>query len=192
MGKLILVRHGQTEMNASRTYYGRLDPPLNNIGIEQIKRTRDTLSSLSKYDKIYSSTLLRAKETANICNYLDLPIIYSDKLVELDFGIFEGLKYDEIAEKYPSEVKKATEEWKTYNYQTGESLFEMYDRVVDFLKALDYTKDNLIIAHWGPLNCILSHFLSNKLDAYWKYKFENGGIVILEGDIDFCYLSKFI
>lgn len=192
MGKLILVRHGQTEMNAKKIYYGRLNPPLNDFGMEQIKNTREILAQSISYDKIYASPLLRAKQTAEICNYLDLPINYSENLRELDFGIFEGLKYKEICEKYPEEMKKAETEWETFNYITGESPIQMYERVVKFLKTLDLKKNNLIVAHWGTLNCILSHFLTKNLDGYWKYKFENGGIAILEGDIDFCYLTKFI
>ena len=191
MGKLILVRHGQTELNANRIYFGRLDQSLNDFGISQIKETREKLLE-HKYDYIYSSPLLRAKESAEICNYINLPINYSNDLMELDFGIFEGLTYEEILKKYPNEIEKAEKNWQTYNFQTGETPLEMYDRVLNFLKSLNFEKDNLIIAHWGVLNCILSHYLSNKLEAYWKYKFEHGGIAILEGTFKFSYLIKFI
>lgn len=191
MGRLILVRHGQTELNANKIYFGRLDPPLNNLGISQIKNTREILLEYS-YDYIYSSPLLRAKESAEICNYLNLPINFSKDLMELNFGIFEGLSYEEILKKYPDEIKKAENNWQTYNFQTGEAPKEMYQRVINFLKTLDFEKNNLIIAHWGVLNCILSHYLSKELDAYWKYKFEHGGIAILEGTFEFSYLLKFI
>ena len=191
MGRLILVRHGETELNANRIYFGRLNPSLNKVGIEQIKKTKEKLLKY-EYDHIYSSPLLRAKESAEICNYLKLPINYSDELKELDFGIFEGLTYNEILEKYPKQMKRAEKEWKTYNFETGETPIEMYKRVIGFLKKLDFEKNNLIVAHWGVLNCILSHYLSNELDAYWKYKFENGGIAILEGTLEFSYLVKFM
>lgn len=191
MGKLILIRHGQTEMNANRLYFGRLDPPLNDVGIEQIKNTREKFLEYN-YDRIYSSPLKRAKETAEICNHKLFEIEYADELMEIDFGIFEGLTYEEIVEKYPVEIKKAEKEWQTYDYETGESLKEMQKRVVGFLSKLDFSKTNVLVAHWGVINCILSHYMSGNLDSYWKFKVENGGIAILEGDLNFCYLTKFI
>lgn len=191
MGKLILIRHGQTELNANRVYFGRLDPSLNTVGLEQIKYTREKFIEYN-YDKIYSSPLKRAKETAEICNHLSLEIEYSNELMEIDFGIFEGLTYEEIVEKYPVEIKKAEKEWQTYDYETGESLKEMQKRVVGFLSKLDFSKTNVLVAHWGVINCILSHYMSGNLDSYWKFKVENGGIAILEGDLNFCYLTKFI
>ncbi|WP_022818882.1 histidine phosphatase family protein [Fusobacterium russii] len=191
MGKLILVRHGETDLNKNKIYFGKLNPGLNETGKEQIKKTKEKLLNY-RYDFIYSSPLLRAKQSAEICNYLNLPINYSDNLRELDFGVFEGLTFDEIQEKYPNEVKKAEKEWKTYNFETGEAPNQMYLRVMEFLKSLNFEKDNLIVAHWGVLNSILSHYLANELDGYWKYKFENGGIAILEGSFEFSYLIKFM
>lgn len=191
MGKLILVRHGETDLNRNKVYFGKLDPELNKTGIEQIKKAKEKLMDYS-YDYIYSSPLLRAKQSAEICNYLNLPINYSDNLKELDFGIFEGLSFNEIQKKYPDEIKKAEKEWKTYNFETGEAPTQIYLRVIEFLKSLNFEKDNLIVAHWGVLNSILSHYLANELDGYWKYKFENGGIAILEGTYEFAYLVKFM
>lgn len=191
MGKLILIRHGQTTMNAQKLYYGRLNPDLTDLGISQAEKARDLIKDIH-YDKIYSSPLLRAKKTAEICNYLNLDINFEDDLMELDFGIFEGLKYEEIFDKYPLEMKKFDEDWKTYNYQTGESPVEMYERVVKFLKSLDFSKNNLIIAHWGVINSILSFFFSGNLDSYWKFGLKNGAVVILEGDINFAHLVKFV
>ena len=189
MGKLILVRHGQTEMNAQNLYFGKLNPPLNDLGIEQAYMAKEKLSNIA-YDCIYSSPLERTKETAEICNYLDKEIIYDSRLEEINFGIFEGLTFKEISEKYPVEVKKMKEDWKEYNYVTGESPKEMFQRAVSFLETLDYTKNNLIVAHWGIINCIISYFISGNLDSYWKFKIQNASIVIFEGNFEFSYLTK--
>ena len=70
--------------------------------------------------------------------------------------------------------------WKTFNYITGESPKEMFERAVSFLETLDYTKDNLVISHWGIINCIISYFVSGTLDTYWKFKVDNCSIVIFE------------
>ena len=189
MGKLILIRHGQTEMNAQSLYFGKLNPPLNDLGISQAYQAREKLLNID-YDNIYSSPLERAKQTAEICNYLDKDIIYDSNLEEINFGIFEGLTFKEISEKYPVEVKKMKEDWKEYNYVTGESPKEMLQRAVSFLEILDYTKNNLIVAHWGIINSIISYFISGNLDSYWKFKIQNASIVIFEGNFEFSYLTK--
>ena len=132
----------------------------------------------------------RAKQTAEICNYLDKDISYNSKLEEINFGIFEGLTFKEISEKFPDEVKKMEENWKDYNYITGESPKEMFQRVISFLETLDYSKNNLIIAHWGIINCIISYFVSGSLDTYWKFEIKNGAVVIFEGNFEFSYLTK--
>ena len=189
MGKLILIRHGQTEMNAQNLYFGKLNPPLNDLGIEQAYMVKEKLSNIA-YDCIYSSPLERAKETAEICNYLDKDINYNSKLEEINFGIFEGLTFKEISEKFPDEVKKMEENWKDYNYITGESPKEMFQRAISFLETLDYSKNNLVVAHWGIINCIISYFISGNLDSYWKFKIQNASIVIFEGNFEFSYLTK--
>ena len=189
MGKLILVRHGQTEMNAQSLYFGKLNPPLNDLGICQAYQVKEKLLNID-YDMIYSSPLERAKQTAEICNYLDKEIIFDSNLEEINFGIFEGLTFKQISEKYPNEVKKMEEDWKSFNYVTGESPKEMFQRAVSFLKTLDFSKNNLIVAHWGIINCIISYFISGSLVSYWKFKIQNASIVIFEGNFEFSYLTK--
>ena len=191
MGKLILVRHGQTEMNAQSLYFGKLNPPLNDLGINQAYQAKEKLLNIDyDYDIIYSSPLERARQTAEICNYLDKKIIFDTNLEEINFGIFEGLNFKQILEKYPNEVKKMKEDWKNFNYITGESPNEMFQRAISFLKNLDFSKNNLIVAHWGIINCIISYFISGNLDSYWKFKIQNASIAIFEGDFEFSYLTK--
>lgn len=179
MGKLILVRHGQTDMNLDGLYFGWLDPSLNEKGIEQAQKARESMKKIS-YDNIYSSDLLRASETAQIVNYLEKDIVFDSRIRELNFGIFEGLSYEEIVTKYPVESEISLKEWRTYNFETGESPTDLQRRAVEFVESLDLEKDNLVVTHWGVINCILSWYFSNELDSYWKYSVENGGLCVIE------------
>lgn len=188
MGKLIIVRHGQTQMNVEGIFFGKLDPGLNEMGRVQCKKAGDILKKYG-YDAIYSSDLLRASETAELINYLKLPIKFDKRLQEIDFGIFEGLSYKEIKEKYPVECEKSKNEWKTFDFVTGESLERLQSRAIEFVESLDKTKNNLVVTHWGVINCILSWYFSNKLESYWKYSVENGGICIIEFADDFPILK---
>ena len=56
MGKLILVRHGQTEMNAQGLYFGKLNPPLNDLGINQAYEAKNKLLNID-YDKFRRNKL---------------------------------------------------------------------------------------------------------------------------------------
>lgn len=179
MGKLIIVRHGQTQMNVEGIFFGKLNPGLNEMGRVQCKKAEDILKKHG-YEAVYSSDLLRATETAELVNYLKLPIKFDKRLQEIDFGIFEGLSYKEIKEKYSEECEKSKNEWKTFDFVTGESLERLQSRAVEFVESLDKTKNNLVVTHWGVINCILSWYFSDKLESYWKYSVENGGVCIIE------------
>lgn len=188
MGKLIIVRHGQTQMNVDSLFFGKLDPELTELGKKQAEGARQKLKKF-KYDNIYSSDLKRASQTAQIVNYMNKEIVYDKRLQEIDFGIFEGLTYSEIKEKYPEECKKSQLDWENYDFETGESPKEMQERAVSFIKSLDLEKDNLIVTHWGVIGCILSWYLSSRLQSYWKYSIDNGGIAVIEFCDDFPVLT---
>lgn len=181
MGKIILVRHGETDMNKEKLYHGILDPQLNHVGIKQAEKAYNIVKNIS-YNKIFSSPLKRAYKTAEILNYKNLDIEISDKIKELNFGIFEGLSYQEILNKYPDELKIAIKNWKNYNFKIGESPYELQKRAVKFINSLDKNFNYLIITHWGVICTILSYYFSHDLDAYWKFKIDNCGIVIIDFD----------
>lgn len=180
MGKVILVRHGESEMNRDGLFFGWLDPKLTEKGIEQAHKAKSIIESF-EYDEIYSSDLSRARETAEIVNYQGLPVKVSQELRELNFGIFEGLTYIEIKEEFPDEVKLWKEKWQEYNYENGENVTQLQRRAVEFLKTLDKDKkDIVVVTHWGVINCILSYYITGGLDGYWKFALDTGGVSILE------------
>lgn len=180
MGKVILIRHGESELNIKGVYYGVLNPGLTEKGREQAKKTREILKSIN-YNKIYCSDLKRAVHTAEIVNVKELELLIDEELRELNFGIFEGHTYEELLEKYPNELEKSRENWENYNYITGESVTELQKRAVNFInKKVNLDENTVLVTHWGIINTILSHYFSNGLDAYWKFSVKNAGVVIIE------------
>ena len=104
--KFILVRHGETEWNTSRKFGGHTDVPLNDTGRKQAKAAGEKLMG-EHIDRVYCSDLSRAVDTAEaIMHYHDLKVEYDAKIREMNFGIWEGLTYDEIHEGYPEEAEK--------------------------------------------------------------------------------------
>lgn len=179
MGRLILVRHGESQLNRDGIFYGQLDPELTEKGVRQAEEAKEVLRDFH-YDEIYVSDLVRARDTARILNHRELEVIETERLRELNFGIFEGLKYDEILEKYPEEEALWREQWQDYDYENGESVRELQKRAVEFVEEkIEEDKDILVVAHWGVINCVLSHYLTGGLEGYWKFATDNCGIAVI-------------
>ena len=94
---IYLVRHGQTDWNVEKRLMGLTDISLNESGILQAKLLGKEASQL-KIDRIFSSNLLRAKETAEIINkFINVDISLDERLKELNYGVIEGKILKEIS-----------------------------------------------------------------------------------------------
>lgn len=195
MGKLILIRHGETDLNRDKKFFGWLDPTLNELGKNQAKSAMKKTEKIlvgNRNVKIYTSPLKRALETCEIIAGENFEWEISHELKEINFGIFEGLSYEEILEKYPQESKIAFTQWENYNFEIGESPRELQKRVVTFVEEqLDLKEVNIIVTHWGVINSILSYFFSKDLEAYWKFSLKNGGIALISFNEGFPVLEGF-
>ena len=93
---IYLLRHGQTDWNKVGRMQGQTDIPLNQIGIESAYRAVESVLQ-KKITSIYSSDLLRAKQTAEIINsYLNVPLNFDKRLREIGYGDIEGKLKEEI------------------------------------------------------------------------------------------------
>jgi probable phosphoglycerate mutase len=89
-----LVRHGQTERSARSAYSGRLDVPLTEAGHEQAQRAAQQLAGAG-IDAVVTSPLVRARDTAQaIADAAGVPLTVDERLIEIDYGPFEGLDRD--------------------------------------------------------------------------------------------------
>ncbi len=181
--EIILVRHGETDMNKNHLYFGHLDPSLNETGKKQLERSKCSLRKIENIDEIneiYCSPLKRCIESLDILEISkNININYDDDFKELNFGIFEGKTYKEICENYPEEVKRMKVEWRTFKVEGSESLEELEKRVVSKLEEIFEAKKGkkiLLVAHAGVIKILLSHYLVGNVDLYWKLKIDNGAI----------------
>lgn len=92
--KIHLIRHGLTDGNLKQQYIGVTDLPLAGAGVAQLKQLKSEMD-YPKVDKVYSSPMLRCRQTANIL-YPAKDIQLVDKLREIDFGEFEGKTANEL------------------------------------------------------------------------------------------------
>jgi broad specificity phosphatase PhoE len=100
VGRLLLVRHGQSTWNADGRWQGQEDPPLSTVGVRQARLAAE---SLGTFDVIASSPLERALTTATIIADASGtgPVLVDADLVERHAGGFQGLTRAEIEERYP-------------------------------------------------------------------------------------------
>ncbi len=170
MSRLLLVRHGETELNSSERFWGHTDVALSAAGLRQAEQLCHRLAT-EKIDITYSSNLKRASLTAETIASRHKPeIIICPELREIDFGQLEGLTFDEICQLYP----KMAELWTNWDLQTkfpgGESVDELDTRVSKFLDRLQKHAPEetiLIVAHSAPLRLLICHLLKIEL-WHWR------------------------
>jgi len=189
MTKLILIRHGESTLNKEGVYFGTLDPSLTENGIEQMNLLNNEIPN---YDFIYSSPLQRAKESAEVLNYKKLDTIYDSRLLELNFGDFEGLTYTEILEKYPTEAEIWKNEGISYKFPNGNSILDLEKSIVSFVEEIkNSNKTFLLVTHFGVISSILSHYISDNITNFWKFKSALASVTILEFHDSFPVLRLF-
>ncbi|KAB8137453.1 histidine phosphatase family protein [Gracilibacillus oryzae] len=90
MTRIVFVRHGNTDWNIEKRAQGHSSNSLNEMGFRQAELVARRLSE-EKWDMLYASDLLRAKQTAEIISsQINLPIIFDQRLRERNRGIIEG------------------------------------------------------------------------------------------------------
>jgi broad specificity phosphatase PhoE len=105
-GRLVIVRHGRTGHNAARVIQGQLDVELDEVGRAQAAAVAPRLAELAPA-AIVSSDLRRAAETAApVAALTGLTVRLDKRLRERDFGLWQGLHGNEIAERYPAEYAR--------------------------------------------------------------------------------------
>lgn len=146
---IYLMRHG---MDDEKFIGGHSDVSLVSEGVKQVINARDFVDNNLYINKIITSDIRRAIETAKIMNSHRLGTIeYSKKLRELDKGELTGLRKEVAAIRY-SEFVNLND--KSVCYPGGESLVGFYERIKrDFNDIL--SQDNtLVVTHRGVINMI--------------------------------------
>jgi alpha-ribazole phosphatase len=179
--KIILVRHGQTEWNALKKYQGQIDIPINNVGRDQAARAGKYLADREKVEAIYCSDLSRTRETADIiAGSLNLKPIPDKRLRELSFGLWEGLTFTEVYEKYPQEFDNWYNDTFKIKVPEGESFNDLIERALSVIKEIinKHTGTVVVVTHGGVVKGILSQTVQE--NDLWKTTVEPGSITYIE------------
>ena len=136
MKTIIMVRHGQSETNVLKVFTGQIDAALTDTGREQAQMMAQYLDKY-KVDKIYVSSLSRALETAQpIAQRQNCPVEKRDDLMEINAGLWQGMTFTDIAEKYPETYRTWKEDTANAAPEGGETCRQLYERATVVLKEV--------------------------------------------------------
>ncbi len=178
--RMILIRPGETDWSYKKRYCSFNDIPLNKRGKAQARQVSKRLRGFDVH-KIYSSDMKRAFQFARTV-FKGRHIKKSPGLREIDFGVFEGLKYQKIIDKYPEIYTRWIDSPTEVTIPEGENLEDMAERTRKVLvKILSSSKGKTaaIFAHAGPIKVILCDSLKLDLNQIWKVKTELASINII-------------
>lgn len=159
---LILIRHGYSEANEGGFIAGFLDVHLTALGVRQAELTAEVLSDYA-IDRLYSSDLLRAVETAApLARVKGLSIIRKSGLREIDTGDWTGRTFDELSAEYPEDFRIWREELGRFRCPGGESIAQLSRRVVRTLEVIIAEKSGktvCVVTHATPIRVLQAHWL---------------------------------
>ncbi len=142
MLKIILVRHGHSVSNLSKTFTGHRDEPLSEVGKLQAQRVSEYLYKNYKVDKIYSSDLCRAVDTVKeFARLSKLEIIKDSRLREMFGGRWEGELFEDLFKMFPEDYKVWQQTPGLACPTDGESYEEVQKRIVKFVEDIANTDD---------------------------------------------------
>lgn len=163
MGKVYVIRHGETDYNVENRYCGSTDVDINENGIEQAYKVAEELRS-KDIDYIVVSSLIRAKHTADIINkLLNVPCAVCDDIVEICMGVYEGLTKEEIQKIYP-------EMWAACAPEGRESKENVQKRVFSTLEQLKekYNDKNILIVTHGYITKVIFIYFKQCSDEEFR------------------------
>lgn len=187
--EIYIVRHGQTEWNALRLLQGSADIELNEYGRALAGETGKNLENVY-FDRIYSSPLIRAYETASLIRgHRNIPIIRDERLKELDFGSYEGKDFEKLLSDKNESFQYFFERPELYRApESGESLEHICERAKVFMqKVIEPQVSELerimIVAHGAMNKAIMSYIKQHGIDKFWDGEVQkNCNVIIVKYD----------
>ena len=159
MSTVYLIRHGITEGNARRLYYGSTDLPLTEEGIRAIKERKSAgIYPDREGFELITSGLLRTKQTLFEI-YGEAEHVSDNRLNEVDFGEFEMKSYEELKDREDYQQWISGDNWNNV-CPGGESGEIMFQRALSAMN--EYSLRNcIIVCHGGIISSLMHHYFPN-------------------------------
>lgn len=194
MGRLYIVRHGETVWNREGRIQGHTDVGLSEKGLEQARRLAGRLETVP-FDAAYASDLSRASQTAStILQGREVPLSPTPTLREYHKGAFEGLTEADLRARFPGDYPSYVSKDLDYAPDGGESTRQVSDRMTRAIVEIKerHLNDNvLVVGHGGSLRAAMMALLGMHMDANWRFVFGNCTLTIVDTYHDNAVLRLF-
>ena len=192
-GRTFLIRHGKPRQNIDRIFLGQTDVPLSEHGREQAAVAGEELAGLHCLPgRIYSSDLLRARETAEIISARlgGVPIDDITAFRELNLGEWDGELIEDIRRRFPEEYARRGDDILNYRVPGGENFHDLRERVArefyrilqdDFLSPTqpgDY-HDFVIVSHLGVIHTLIAELTHKDMNIAMRQRWTTGSVIQL-------------
>lgn len=181
---LYLIRHGETDHNKGLIHQSVTDIALNETGLIQADQLGRRLKGYG-IERIYSSHLKRARQTAEMINsYVKASIQIAGDLQEINMGEWEGADWSRIQRDYPEYYREWREHTWDMPYPGGESGAEVDYRTRRVLTEIQETglRDVAIVSHGGVIKIILSKVLGMGLEKRFRLEIGNCSLNVIRYD----------
>lgn len=186
MSYLVLVRHGESQWNATGQWTGLVDIPLSDKGRTEATDAGKLISDIS-FNNAFTSNLSRAQETLSIILNTtlqkDVPVVKNKALNERDYGIYtEKNKWDIRKEIGDAAFQKIRRGW-IEPIPRGETLKNVYERVVSYyteniLPYINVGHNVLIVAHGNSLRALVKYLENIPDDKISELEIETGEVYV--------------
>ena len=174
--RLTLLRHGETEANRRRLYYGATDLPLLPESARALRERADNAPAASRY---YTSGMSRAEQTLEAI-FGPVPHEILPGLRERNFGAFEMQSYEQL--KDDPAYQAWIQDVEHNRCPGGESADEVRRRSLAAVSALVARgEDCLCVTHGGVIAAIMAHLFPEGKNRYEWQSPNGGGYVIEDG-----------
>ncbi len=176
--KAILVRHGESDINVAGLLSHDIDNnSLTERGKKQAERTAHQLAGL-KIDRIISSPVKRAAETAEIISrIINVDVVYNDELKEIDLGMANNHYVNEYRDDlYPNAH--------IHGDLRNELGFESWDHLVKrMINAISsYSGNNVFVSHSDPIRAAASYYLNIDENCSFGIDIKNASMTVIDID----------
>ena len=183
MSQLVLLRHLESKWNKANRFTGWTDVPLSLKGRRMAKEVAKKLVGF-KFDKVYTSALLRNRETVRLILKelnLDLPVVIDSALDERNYGALTGLNKDKVKKKYGTEQSRLWRRSWSEAPPQGESLKDVYERTIPFFKKnvekdLKLGKNILLVASHNSLRALVKYLENIREEDIINLELPSGSI----------------
>ena len=182
--QLYLVRHGETDYNASGRYQGHMQIELNRTGHYQASLVCHRLAKYNDIHAIYSSDLVRCIQTITpLATTLQQPVHMTPDLREIDVGLWEHLTIPEISATFPTNYAAYLQAPGETVHVGGESYRQMQTRAmrgINEIIAQHQPGEHIVVAtHGGTIRAIMCAIIGLDINQYNKMWVMNCSITTL-------------